>query len=57
MDETNIRELESPVAEAQMIANALQPLGYEVRGFQNEGRFGYNFLLQLNFVGFDRPPR
>jgi len=55
MDETNIRELESPVVEAKMIADALQPLGYEVRGFQRENRLGCYFVLNLRFVRFDHP--
>jgi hypothetical protein len=53
MDETNIRELKSPYAEAQKIEDALKPLGFDVHecNIKPGGLGSCNFIVHLGFVG------
>jgi hypothetical protein len=51
MDGTNIRELESPLAEAQKIKDALKPLGFEILEYNIKNLLGYDFVLHIKFVG------
>jgi hypothetical protein len=51
MTEADIWGFESPLKETVKIQKALEPLGYEIRGFRKKYRNAYEFVLRLKFVG------